>query len=65
MEERAPQNRWYFIRYVTFTSTLVYSVAYSMNVGDPILGGGVSIPFVDPSGGWNQPLGGNTIHDNK
>ena len=63
MEERAPQMGVFFIRYVTFTSTLVYSVIYYTNVGDPVLGGGVSIPFGALGGGWTQPPGENQIHD--
>ena len=65
MEECAPQNWWFFIRYMKFTNTFVYSVVYSKNVVEPVLGRGVSITFGAPGGGCNQPPGGNTIHDEK
>ena len=35
MEERAPQNGWFFIRFVVFTSNLVYSVVYNHSVYVP------------------------------
>ena len=36
MEERAPQNECFFIRFVTFTSTLVYSVVWNQSADSDI-----------------------------
>ena len=55
----------FFIRYMTFTSTLVYSVVYYTNVEDPVLGGGVSIPFGAPGRCWTQSPGVNPIYVEK
>ena len=50
---------------MTFTSTLVYSDIYYTNVGDPVLGRGVSITFGELGGGCIQPPGVNAIHVDK
>ena len=33
MEKCAPQNEWFFIRFVSFTSTLVYGVVWNQSLG--------------------------------